>query len=194
MLLAHTYGRSLTYALGMDHDENVIAAAALTVADRIRSAVEAAAGRGGGGAAVLTTLHAWADGQPIEQLAGALGLSHSRAVRVIDGLVEDGLVRRGRDPADARRALIKLTAAGRRTCAAMLSAREAALGDAIAGLDGAQRDALVAVSEVLVADATTSRREARRICRFCDTRACGHEDGRCPSTRRADELEAQQAT
>lgn len=173
----------------MDHDENVIAAAVLAVADRIRHAVEHAAGRAGGGAGALTALYGWADREPIEALAAGLSLSHSRAVRVIDGLAADGLVQRQPDPHDRRRALIHLTPAGRRTCRRMLRAREDALRRALRTLGDDQRATLATLAETLVEDAVSDRRGSRLICRFCDTRACGHHEARCPTTRRADRIE-----
>jgi DNA-binding MarR family transcriptional regulator len=169
----------------MDHDENVIAAATLAVSDHVRSAVEQAAGRGGGGAAALTALHAWGEPRAIDELALGLRLSHSRAVRVVDALVADGLARRAPDPDDRRRVLVLLTAAGRRTCRRMLRARELALRDAIAGLTAEQRTALAEIAEVLVAGRISRRDDAFFVCRFCEPDACGHIDGRCPVTRRA---------
>ena len=73
----------------MDHDANVIGAAFLLVADRMQDAVEAKTGRRGAKTAALTALHAWADGHPIDDLAGGLGLGHSRTVRIVDALVGD---------------------------------------------------------------------------------------------------------
>jgi DNA-binding MarR family transcriptional regulator len=172
----------------MERDENVIAAALLVVADRVRCAAEQAAGRGGRGAAALTALRAWADGEPIEALAAGLDLSHSRAVRLVDALVVDGLVRRQPDPSDRRRALVELTSAGRSACRRILAAREAALREALSALDERQRSALAGIAEALVADAVTSRRDSRLVCRFCDTQACGHERRSCPATREADRL------
>lgn len=166
----------------------MIAAALLAVADRTRQAVEDAAGRGGGGAAALTALYGWADGEPIEALAAGLDLSHSRTVRVVDGLAADGLVRRQADPRDGRRALVHLTPAGRKTCRRMLHARESALRRALGALGADQRATLATLAEVLVEDAVSDRRGSRLICRFCDTRACGHKDDRCPATRKADRL------
>jgi DNA-binding MarR family transcriptional regulator len=172
----------------MDHDENVIAAAMLAVADRVRTAAEDAAGRSGGPAAALTAIYGWAEGQPIEALATGLGLSHSRTVRVVDALTADRLVQREPDSTDARRTLVHLTTAGRQTCQRMLRAREAALRDALSTLNGDQRTALAHIAETLVAAAVSTRQDARRMCRFCDTQACGHHDGRCPATRKIDRL------
>ena len=174
----------------MDHDENVIGAAVLAVADRVRHAVEDAAGRAGGGAAALTALYDWADREPIEALATGLHLSHSRAVRVIDGLTADGLVQRRPDPDDRRRVLIHLTPAGRRACRRMLRAREDALRRAMRTLGNDERATLARLAEALLENAVCDRRDSRFICRFCDTRACGHDDDRCPTTRKADQIEA----
>ena len=91
-------------------DANAIAAMALLVADRARGAAEAAAGSTGAVAPALCALHEFASGRPIEVLAGALGVSHSRAVRVIDGLAERGLARRRAAPDDARVVHVELTA------------------------------------------------------------------------------------
>jgi MarR family transcriptional regulator for hemolysin len=52
-------------------------------------------------------------------LAEALGLEPSSLVRVIDQLIESGLVERYEDPSDRRARILRLTATGRR-CAAQL--------------------------------------------------------------------------
>jgi DNA-binding MarR family transcriptional regulator len=180
-------------SVGMEHDENVIAAAMLAVSDRVRRAAEDAAGRAGGGAAALTALYGWGNGASIESLAAGLELSHSRAVRIIDGLVADGLVVRRADARNRRRVLVHLTSAGCTTCREMLDAREQALRRALAALDDDQRATLGALAEILVEDAVADRNGSRVICRFCDTEACGHRDDRCPATRKADRLDGRPA-
>ena len=84
------YARSMQRA-ALSHDENVIGAAVLLLADRMREAVEPVTGTTGASAAGLTALLAWADGAHIDALAAGLRLSHSRAVRVVDGLEQRGL-------------------------------------------------------------------------------------------------------
>jgi DNA-binding MarR family transcriptional regulator len=58
-----------------------------------------------------------ADHGPMAQntVAGGLGLDPSDMVRLMDELLEDGLVSRERDPDDRRRYRIALTSLGRRT-------------------------------------------------------------------------------
>jgi DNA-binding MarR family transcriptional regulator len=174
----------------MDHDLNVVGAMAVALGDRIRDATEAATGMGGGRPAALVSLHEWAGGRPIETLAGALRLSHSRTVRVVDRLEAEGLVTRERDPADGRSVLVRLTPAGERLGAAALAARNAALAAGLSGLDPAARRALAGLAEHVLAGAATGRVAARGICRLCDGHACGHHEGLCPVTRAADAAEA----
>ena len=87
---------------------NRLGAIALTLSDAIVEATEMATGMAGGPPAALVSLHEWADGRSVEVLAGAMRVSHSRAVRVVDGLVAAGLARREPDPLDGRRALVYL--------------------------------------------------------------------------------------
>jgi DNA-binding MarR family transcriptional regulator len=170
-------------------DANVIAATALLVADRAREAAEAAAGSSGAVAPALCALHEFASGGPIEVLAGALGVSHSRAVRVVDGLAEHGLARRRAAPDDARVVHVELTAAGRGAARRVLAARAQAVEETLAALDEHERAQMAALAGLVLDGAVTGRAAARRICRFCDAHACGHHEGRCPVTLAADRAE-----
>jgi len=174
----------------MDHDRNVVGALIVALGDRIRDATEDAAGMSGAMPAALASLREWAGGRTVETLAGGLRLSHSRTVRVIDRLEADGLATRERDPADGRNVLIRLTPAGERAGAAVLAARDAALGEALAVLGAPDRRALAELAERVLGGVTTGRRSAGSICRLCDSGACGHRSGRCPVTRAADAAEA----
>jgi MarR family transcriptional regulator, negative regulator of the multidrug operon emrRAB len=174
----------------MDHDHNVIGALVVVLGDRIRDATEEASGMRGASPAALSALHEWAGGRTIEMLAGGLRLSHSRTVRVIDRLEAEGLAKRARDPVDGRGVLVDLTPAGRRVGRRVLDARAGVLKESLASLGPADRSALAALAEQLLAGATTGRRAARAICRLCDAHACGHHDGRCPVTRAADAVES----
>lgn len=171
------------------HDDNVIGAAALLVADRMRRAVEPLAGTSGASAAALTALLAWADGAHVDALAAGLRLSHSRAVRVVDALEREGLAVRGPDRDDGRRALVHLTKAGRVAAGRVLEARAAALSDVLASLNDDERRALAGAAEAILFEAADSRAEARAICRLCDAAACGHPAGDCPATAGADARE-----
>lgn len=180
------------YAQSMDtgpdpaHDRNVIAAAAVLISDRIRYAVEEATGAGGESAHATTALLAWADGMHIDALAAGLRVSHSRAVRIVDSLERGGLATRRADPADARRALVVLTAAGRRSARLALRARDVAVGELCGNLGDSERQQAARIAEKILEAQATNQTEARSICRMCDISACGHERGECPSTAGAD--------
>jgi DNA-binding MarR family transcriptional regulator len=173
----------------MDHDLNVIGAMTVVLGDRIRDATEDASRMGGALPAALAALHEWAGGRSIDTLAGALRLSHSRTVRVVDKLAAQGLARRVADPADGRGVLVELTASGHAAGRSVLAARAAALAGALTGLGDPERAALARLAEHVLGGTTTDRRSAGATCRMCDAHACGHHEGRCPVTRAADAFE-----
>jgi DNA-binding MarR family transcriptional regulator len=172
---------------------NVVGAMSLAIADRLRDATEEAAGQAGTLPAALVALHEFAGGKPIEFLAGALRVTHSRAVRVVDRLEAGGLARRTAAPADGRAVQVELTAAGRRAALRVAAARarviEAALGD----LSPAERAQLAGLAARVLGALARTRRDARQICRMCDVEACGHHEGRCPVTNAVDAAEARRA-
>ena len=95
---------------GHDRRDNLLGAFVLAIGDRLRRETEEAIGHTGASAAALITVAQFPD-RTIEFLRQAIGLSHPATVRVVDRLVDGGLVRRrpaGPGPAVALRA----TAAG----------------------------------------------------------------------------------
>jgi DNA-binding MarR family transcriptional regulator len=170
---------------------NRLGALALTVGDAVREATEEATGLAGGIPAALVSLREWADGSSVDVLADAMHLSHSRAVRVVDRLEEEGFARREPDPTDGRRALVWLRPAGRRVADRALEARARVLDSAVSGLSAAQLSDLERVLAVVLDATTVDERAAMRTCRLCDTRACGHYEGACPVTHAADRFRAQ---
>ena len=171
-------------------DANVVGALALVLADRLHSATREACGLAGATPAALVSLHEFAGGRPIEVLAGALGVSHSRAVRVVDQLEAGGLVRRRRDPGDGRAVLVTLTPRGRRDAGRVLAARAALLESVLAGLSATERRTLAGAAGAVLQTMIGGRRDASAACRLCDAHACGHDDGRCPVTLAANAAEA----
>jgi DNA-binding MarR family transcriptional regulator len=169
---------------------NRLGAAALTLSDGIREATEAATGMTGGLPAALVSLREWADGGPVDVLAEAMRVSHSRAVRVVDRLEADGLARREPDPADGRRALVWLEPAGRGLADRALDARARVLLLAVAGLDAADVRDLERLLASLLDATTVDTRAARGTCRLCDAHACGHYEGACPVSQAADRRRA----
>src|SRR3954471_5710461 len=81
--------------MGEDEHErraNLLGAFALALADRLRAETEAAVGHSGAAAAALVTIVQF-PGRTVEFLRRAVGLSHPAAVRVVDRLVEQRLLR-----------------------------------------------------------------------------------------------------
>jgi MarR family transcriptional repressor of emrRAB len=152
---------------------NLLGAWALAVSDRIGAATAAEGGRSGQAPAALVALHQFARGSTIEDLRQVLGLSHSAAVRLIDGLVADGHVARERGAEDRRAVALSLTASGRAAARRIIAARQRAieatlehLTEADLRLDERDRGATPA---------------GGWLCRLCDFRACGRSVGRCPA-------------
>ena len=94
---------------------NLVGAWSLAVADRVTAAAAVAVGRGGQAPAALVALHEFADGSTIDHLRQVLGISHSAAVRLIDGLETDGHVERAVHADDRRSVALTLTPTGRQT-------------------------------------------------------------------------------
>jgi MarR family transcriptional regulator, negative regulator of the multidrug operon emrRAB len=165
---------------------NRLGAIALTLSDAIREATEQATGMAGGPPAALVSLREWADGGPVDVLAGAMRVSHSRAVRVVDRLEAAGLARREPDPTDGRRTLVWLEPAGRELARRALEARSRVLLCAVAELDAADVRSLERLVGALLHATTVDVRAAMETCRLCDTHACGHHECACPVTHAAD--------
>jgi MarR family transcriptional repressor of emrRAB len=165
---------------------NRLGAVALTLSDGIREATEHATGMAGGLPAALVSLHEWADGKPVDVLADAMRVSHSRAVRVVDQLEAAGLARRESDPTDGRRALVWLDPAGRKLAERALDARSRVLQSAVAQLGARDLRDLDRLVAALLDTTTVDLRAAMETCRLCDAHACGHYEGTCPVTRAAD--------
>lgn len=173
---------------------NLVGAWAMAVTDRVTAATVSAAGRGGQAPAAVVALHQFAGGCTIERLRHVLGLTHSAAVRLVDGLVADGHVSRDQGAGDRRSVRLRLTPRGRAAARKIAHARREAVAATLADLSDSERRALTAVTERLTANLTELRLEQRArgeppeggwLCRLCDMRACGRPEGRCPVAARA---------
>jgi DNA-binding MarR family transcriptional regulator len=146
----------------------------------------------GAAPAALVALHEFLGGRTTEDLAQAVGITHSGAVRLIDRLVEAGLVER-RPGRDGRSGSIVLTARGRALSLKVGAARAEAIDAALESLDGDDSETLLRLIEDLTAAITRFRLRARArrdepaawLCRLCDFGACGRPEGRCPAANAA---------
>ncbi len=114
-------------------------------------------------------------GCSIEQLRAPLQLSHSGCVRLVDRLVEQGLVERERSD-DGRAVSLRLTRQGRTAAAGGRERREESLTHLVSVLDADERDALFAIANKLLRAGAPTERVIGRTCRACDYKACT----RCP--------------
>lgn len=150
---------------------NIVAAFALDLAESVTAAVSDVAGQRGGLAAAIVYL-SQEPGVGIERLRSVLGLSQPATVRLINQLETDGLVTRAQHGADGRRVELRLSAAGDARASEIATARLAAAGRFLSGLDPADRQALVDVVGRIYARRAPVYSEAERVCRLCDLRAC----------------------
>lgn len=163
------------------HTANVLGAVVDALARDLDEATAASASGPGGRAAAVTALAAFASGSPIDRLAGSLGLSHSRVVRLVDRLEADGHVTRARGTADRRAVHVTLTDSGWELAREITTARLSILRDQVEALDADDRAALDRICATLLSRRIDGPRAAERTCRLCEPRACGHPK-RCPVT------------
>lgn len=117
-------------------------------------------------------------GRTVAHLSMALGRSHSATVRLVDGLVRDGLAER-RPGTDPRTVAITLTASGTEAARSLRHERAEYLNVLVATMTDAQAAALEPVLETLLAATATEPAARWRTCRLCEEASC--EDGRrCP--------------
>lgn len=150
---------------------------AVAASDRLRDSVEAESAHGGSAPAALVHLQAY-PGQPVESLRQVLGISQPATVRLVNRMVGEGLAERRPGP-DRRSVALCLTDPGQAAATAVLVRRSQSLAHLLEVLDPAQRRALEPLLERLVAGLADDRRQALRVCRLCDRKACARKPG-CP--------------
>jgi DNA-binding MarR family transcriptional regulator len=161
-----------------DRVAQLLGVLSLAAVDRFRSAADGSLGRGGAHSAALVHLDAH-PGESVQGLAAVLRVSHPAAVKIADRLGADGLIER-RVGADHRVRALYPTAKGRRAAADVLAGRAGALRDVVAVLEPAEREALEALLERLVAGLAQDRAGALTACRLCDRAACCGDAAGCP--------------
>jgi DNA-binding MarR family transcriptional regulator len=148
---------------------NVLGAFATRLTDLVRAALTAT-GHDASEAAALVHLSKY-PGEAIEGLRAPLELSHSGCVRLVDRLVEAGLVER-REAGDGRAVALHLTRKGKEAAANLLRRREEVLARAVSSLGVQERDVLARVIQRLLPREVPTVSVALRTCRFCDYGAC----------------------
>ena len=151
-----------------DRDANLLGALATGIQDAVRGALLSESGMDGTAVAALLAVRE-RPGQPIAQLAAALSLTHSGAVRSVNRLTRRGLITRGRGQDGRSRGLV-LTPAGRAMTDQVLAVRRRLLLGLLEDLPPDERACFAQATARLLARLPVSRIDAWRICRqLCST-------------------------
>jgi MarR family transcriptional regulator, negative regulator of the multidrug operon emrRAB len=153
-----------------DRDANLLGALATGIQDAVRDALLGESGADGTAVAALLAVRE-RSGQSIAQLAAALSLTHSGAVRSVNRLTRRGLVARG-PGRDGRSQGLVLTPAGRAMTDQVLAARRRLLLGLLVDLPPGERACFTRAAELLLAKLPVSRADAWRICRTCEHDVC----------------------
>jgi len=156
---------------------NLVGALALVLTDQQEAAARAASGLGGSACAALV-LVGFHPGTTIGTVAQVAGVTHSVAVRLVEGLEQAGLLVRAPGGDDKRKVALRLTPAGTALRRSILAARAAVLCDSLAAVPPDMADAFRSVVEAMLERVTVGRQSADHICRLCDEGVCPAET--CP--------------
>lgn len=169
----------------LDRGANLLGALSLAMVDRMSGAIAEATSQSESAAAALSALSFFIERPTLDTLRQVLGLTSSGAVRMVDRLVELGLVRR-RAGDDARSTFVVLTAAGRRTAEKVTRARAVQLTGPLSVLSDAERATLEHLVGRVLAGMIRPPGAVKWTCRLCDTEACGRAQGLCPVANAAE--------
>jgi DNA-binding MarR family transcriptional regulator len=168
----------------LDREANLLGALALAITDRTSAVVAQAAGQAASAAAALTALDQFLDRPTLDQLRRVLGLTPSGVVRLVDRLVDAGLVTRGPGQ-DGRSRSVALTKEGRKIARRLSTARAVALKEILQDLSAPDRKTLHSLMGRLMASVVHTKDSGAWICRLCDLNACGRSAGLCPAANAA---------
>ncbi|PZD73952.1 hypothetical protein C1752_01633 [Acaryochloris thomasi RCC1774] len=150
--------------------ENVFGALSLALADDLLQVTQNHVPSSSPAAAISLVGHM--PGMSINQLCGALRLSHSGAVRLVDRLVRHDLLCRGQSATDGRTISLTLTQAGKVKCQQILSSRQNLLACALDSLNPSERETLGRLAEKMLRNILKGEEHAYKICRLCDPFIC----------------------
>lgn len=154
----------------MDQTANMLGALSITLASEVWEAINAEFGATGetGAAAVMLGVEPLS----IADLAGALGITHSGGVRLVNRLVGDGLAERQPNPKDSRAVLVALTSTGHARRERALGQRAAVLEPVLDALTAPERVALQSALRKLLEQLVINPVAGMQICRLCDESSC----------------------
>jgi len=158
---------------------NVLGALALHISDRLRQTVDIAAEHGSTAPSAIVVIAQY-PGESIEFLSRILNLSHSATVRLVDRLIDSGLVSKG-PASDARAVALTCTSSGAKRARSILRARQKVLQPLVSVLSDVDKRHLEVILRKLPWTGVQSREAAIHTCRLCDYDRCDLK-GNCPVT------------
>lgn len=156
---------------------NLLGAAAQGLSDHMRASLSEAARLSDSAAATLLLLSD-SSGIGASELGRRVGITQPAAVRVVEGLERDGLLRRG--PRAGRNVAITLTDQGRALAQDLRAARERSLEAVVSTLAPEEQDQLESLLVKLLPRLHEQPGDGDRLCRLCDRRACIDGGAICP--------------
>ena len=154
----------------IDQTSNLLGVVGLDVAERITRSARDVLHHAGETPAALVVI-GYDLGPSNDELRRILKLSHSGTVRLVDRLVDDGLVER-RAGRDGREVALHATRRGRALRDKILKDRLAAIRPLLEPLTKAEQITLATLLKKILSSQETSDIDRRNLCRLCDHRAC----------------------
>ena len=154
----------------IDQASNLLGVVGLTVAERIEVAAREVLQFSGETAAALVVI-GYDLGPSNDELRRILRLSHSGTVRLIDRLVDAGLVER-RPGRDGREVALYISRRGRVVREEVLTNRIAAIKPLLVNLTRGEQKTLIGLLKKVLSSQETTDIERRSLCRLCDSRVC----------------------
>lgn len=160
-----------TYDLEMiDQTANLLGAVGLAVTDGVFETAQKVLSHSGQTPAALVVI-GYGLGPSNDLLRRILGLSHPGTVRLVDRLVNDGLVERQKG-SDNRTIALYLTDEGHARREQLLAGRLAAIRPFLSALDAAELETLDGLMRKILSSMDTTDLERCSFCRLCDNRVC----------------------
>lgn len=164
-----------------DHSRamNFLGAIALSMTDKMNRRIQERTGLNHALSAALIQI-GMNPNETMVHLRKMIGLSQSNTSRVVDQLVNEGLITRARGVTDDNRyAVLNLTKAGEAVLNSAIEARYDVLQSALGHLNPSERDVLETLLEKILPHAVQSEEDSHVICRLCDYLGCPQD--RCPA-------------
>ncbi|WP_024610246.1 MarR family transcriptional regulator [Pseudoalteromonas sp. TB64] len=156
---------------------NLIGTFATSVSNDIEKQIAELGGRSLSHEAALVTIYNHPN-ETIDVLSKVLGLTHSGAVRLINTLEKEELVKRQKSLKDARSVVLRTTDKGSKRVELILSNRETATSKILSNFNTEQKQSFLSLIEIALGTLTSEQIEARKICKLCNEGVCRKQG--CP--------------